>query len=237
MNYFDKYGLLSCYPDASCGNGLLYSAEWLYCRNVMWNLTQGEVALWKQIYESCEKLPGLMMRHPEHPDQQGPDDYFGCGTASAILYPANRNSLAGRILDYGQSKKILGIPTYNYNNVNPETCTKHSWFGRFPALIAHLHYACNLHPGCSLRLCWILGLLHSAEAKRGEQDRFAMGWHMSRVVMMSKFWQRDTGIQNAVGEWIGKFRKVYPGGMSELRSEYFQNSEHTLVHELEVCNE
>jgi len=235
MNYFDKYGLLSHYKDAPCGNGLLYSAEWLVCRNKSFDLSLCEVARWKQIYESCEKLPGLMMRHPEHPDQQGPDDYFGCGTASQILYAPGWDSLAGRILKYGQSQKLLCIPLYNYNNVNPGQLTFNSWLGRFPALIAHLYMSIGVDPGFMLSQAWIVGIEDSSKAKRGEQDRFAIGWHMFQVLYNSRFWNECLNMRDAAMKWHHAFFRVYPYGMSELREEYFKDLNNPLVKELEIA--
>jgi len=240
--FTDQYGLIT--PDGKpSGNGLLYTAEYLALLHQRGELTKSDEDHFRDVILSCEKRIGLFNRHPDHPDQQAPDDYMGIACASALIDPA----IARSVLFYGRSipakasdmihdsnlplmvKMLLlvlvgdGELKYNYNNVTPGTASKNSWMGRQPQLIGGLQMAAQEKLSTWRLIYWCLVIATSGLFKPQDQD----SWRLSYLCLYygSNYnWMTKLTAQ----VWWRRFKKHWPGGVKELRAKYFNNSEHPL---------
>jgi len=191
-------------PCEVSGNGLLYTSEFIIALFDNGELNKNIRDELEEIYRSCERLPGLMIRTPVWVEsQEALDDYIGCATASYFI---DGGALANRILEYGinfpsakfdetnESEKTRSKWVYNllscfglfkvkrvYNNVTPGNFTLAAWLGRFPAVFAHLKFACGKKPTFFEKLFWIISVLFSLFKKNEDNDSFILTWHLTRV--------------------------------------------------------
>jgi len=245
--YTDSNGLVQPYinpPIDSSNNGILYTSEMIIAlldNNV---LNIDEINTLNVVYKSCEVIPGLMEHNPDKSGgQDSPDDYWGCGVASAFL----NNNLAANILSYGNNKSkshsqlsgsfwsklgyhILrfyywnGIPQV-YNNEDPGKFTWSAWLGRFPHLTAHLKWAADLSPNLVERLWWAASLIISSLASSSNAGAWALCWLQVRL------WElKGNGPLEwlAVKIWRWRFSKVF-GNPGNMLGQYFQNPNHPLA--------
>lgn len=237
--YIDKYGLVQPSPGGGSGNGLLYTSEMIVGLNDF-GLLRDEMRLSLfDTYRDCEIIPGLFRRDPNNTgNQEGPDDYVGIAAASPFI-PGN---FAKRILTYGQSRRTpirglleeLKFPNflvtllgwmkfrYNYNNINPNVMNKGSWLGRQPQLIAHFQFAAGETPWYWRKLWWCGAVLSSLFAK--DHDSYILSYLLIRTAEKKSFLARMTA-----KIWRHYQNKRYPGGISQVIGEYFQNPSHPLV--------
>lgn len=244
--YTDKFGLVqpeAGSPAGTSGNGLLYTAQAVVAYHDNDDLTQLKALAFDTVFTMCEKQPGLMMRAPQgKDDQEGPDDYVGCGLFSSY---ADDGELAKRILSYGDVRCITFDPLaedaskrtlskivyytlrilnlgrgirYVYNNVDPGKFTLSSWLGRQPALIAHLKIAAGITPTLLERLVWCAGLW--VAPSKDNHDAWILSWCRVRS------W-RKRGILEKLSVWMWerKFKKIW-GNPGDLLAAYFNNPNH-----------
>lgn len=244
--YTDRFGLVQPEPGdpaGTSGNGLLYTAQAVVAYHDNDELTYPKMLLFEEAFMACEKEPGLMNRAPEgKDDQEGPDDYVGCGLMSSY---ADDGSLARRILAYGNKRcstfdpaaedeskrfwsrivyyvlRVLNFGRgirYVYNNSNPGKFTLSAWLGRQPGLIAHLKIAAGIKPTILERLVWCVSLLGIPD--KTHHDSWILSW--CRVRSWRK---RGLPEKLAVWWWSRNFKKVW-GNPGDLLADYFKNPSH-----------
>lgn len=214
--FIDKYGLVT--PDGKpCGNGIRYTAECVVAAfdNKVLDSTM-KMGIFDCITD-CQLSPGLFKRHPEHTDQEGPDDYIGLGTISHFLGYKN---IARSILKYGRTHKYFGVLKYVYNNVDPNKFSMSAWLGRMPQLICHLQFAAGEDPSLFKKIWWCGSVLNSLRVPSTDQDAFALTWHLVRVA---------EGKSKLCDFIINIWRKRQKHNISEILSDYFNNQFHPLV--------
>lgn len=225
----DQYGLIS--PDGKpSGNGLVYTAAYLLTLRDHWLLGLNEVFEGINALTSCFVTWGLLKRHPDHTDQEGPDDYIAVGLISHLC----GSEYAKSILSYGRSNPMrwFGIDFYYvYNNEWPgsflhkdQRTNWSAWMGRFPALICHLQWASGERPCLFRRLYWCAMLLISARKKRGNQDAWIQSYMMCEVAK-NRWWLSDKVIKY----WECKFKLTFSDGIGQVWAEYFGNPNHPLA--------
>jgi len=244
LSYTDQYGLVTPNGQPS-GNGLLYSAEYLALLDELDNMGPDDVLHFHKVYYNCEKEKGLYNRHPNHTDQQGPDDYVGIATTAALIRPEmardllayGRNNLAplkGFIVEQNKLspslKKILVFlfgnvrVKYNYNNVNPGTTNRSSWLGRQPQLITTFQMAAKERVALPRLLYWCLVISTSGLFDPKSQDAWSLSYLSLKVGGDHNFLTRLTR-----SIWRKRFKKHWPGGLNNLFATYFNNPEHPLA--------
>jgi hypothetical protein len=250
--YFDQYGLMQPGPSVSSGNGLLFTAEYIMALMFNNELDEEERQRLIKVYNSCELEPGLLMRSPIgapfNQDQEGPDDYVGAAAASYFL----RDSLAERILKYGNEKgaykyadeyeepdrreesrlfwglKSLGGTLridYVYNNIHPEYFTLSSYLGRQISLLCHLKFAAGEIPTETEKWFWCRAVEDGADAKKEDHDSWILSWLLVRTMD-----ERDPNCNEVATYWKEKLQQTWPGGIGEVLCAYFQNQDHPLKH-------
>ena len=231
--YTDADGLVSPYrmqvgQRNGSGNGLLYTSLAYLLLAVRARQYGVQFA---EMVRKCYLLPGLLRRGPAHPDHEGPDDYLAVGAAAGVLrlgaFGGACKQVAGEILRYGRAHWWM------MNNVDPGRWRWSSWFGRFPALIAHLEWAAWEPPPLWRRLAWAGALWLASRAEARQQDSWVQSWMMVLTVEALdvesltptlRWWE-----YRAMDNWRHRARGVFPGGLRQCLGEYFGNGEHPLV--------
>jgi hypothetical protein len=218
LEYVDSVGLVQNkkHPGDECasGNGLLYTgvaAVILHDRDVL----DAFSPLFTSALATCEKWPGLYIRHPKCADQEAGDDYYGIGAASYYL----ASGAAQRVLSRGTRFPfrycgVIPLPFYYPNeNQDPAHFDSRAWLGRFPALIAHLRYSAGYHPGL------FAGLIHAlsiAFSPWRNEDEPILSWLMIRVA-----YPQSWAVRLASKWFQRRLLKKYPRGMKDVFTRYF----------------
>lgn len=170
LQYRDKYGLNQIKTENWIGevsqNGTLATMEYLIVllndEDTSDKIKKTEIVRIKQVFESCEPLPGLSSRHPESFEIESMDNSTALLTFSALY--GNRE-FAKRMLERGKNVVCTGIeterddtkrivmyywlarllnffkkPKYYWNNTRPELFTFKGWFGRSPGFRGFLRH-------------------------------------------------------------------------------------------------
>lgn len=224
--YRDPYGLIQPYKNpgtGASGNGVLYTAEYIA---VLWEnklLNDNDEVEFLDSMWNCEVCPGLIKRSPTNGDQEGPDDYIGI-TAASWMLSGFTQCIAENILEYGEKNNWV------YNNVKPGT--NEDWdgkfnasaqMGRFPAMICHFYWCAKKTPPMWRQVWWVLALLWATAQPAKNHDNWILSWFMVQVAK-GKNWFCDCAI--SIFEF--QLKRLFPGGMKQLFSEYFQNPEHPI---------
>jgi hypothetical protein len=248
LPYIDKDGLVQPTVGGESGNGLLYTSEYIYALLANGGMDRIEQMRLTAAYNACQMQEGLMARTPIgtafSTDQEGPDDYYGCGAASSEL----DGSLARHILAYGRKGASGFNPSYEdsdrvklstwlfrilslfgllkvkwiYNNDNPGFFTQSSWLGRQQNLICHLQFAADEEPPMWRKVWWAVAVLGSLFSTNN--DSYCLSWLCVRTA------QGKSKFCTLVGKvWWHFVLKKFPGGMGEILGDYFQNPSHPLA--------
>jgi len=209
--YKDKYGLVHGAKGSISQNGIRFTAEAVAAM-------QGRTGDWidqrLECYSAlrlCEPSQnGFLIRHPEKPDDQISIDCFvGWGLASFYLSPL-------------MSMRVLyRLQKCWYFNVNDQKVWWKGFLGRFPQLLAHLHFAAGMKAPLFQRLWWVATVLLSTRAEAKDQDAWALSWALVVVAQDQKGM-----VQWARQKWINKFKEVHPEGMGKVLGDYFNNPKH-----------
>lgn len=233
----DHYGLITPNPDKQVsGNGIRYTSEWIYAL-----LSEGVISysdahkMATDMFVKCmntldpkdkktDPVYGNIKRHPDHFEQEGPDDYIAL---ISILYATGSNMATSMILRHGQ------LTGFWYNTERPFKKTKYSgkinwsaWMGRFPQLICHMYFSCYIVPNIFLRISWGLSILYTALFGKRHADTWVLSWHLVKTIsrignvypqypypvltLIAKFWQKrmrkiwgEEGVRLALREYFG----------------------------------
>jgi len=227
--YTDTNGLISGerFPRQSSGNALLFTAELLY---VLRDYDFDDESYLEAI-KKCRLAPGLYARTPKgcsfSMDQEGPDDYFGLGIISHYY---NR-FIAQDILYFGQTVKFFPFSSWwnfwvhfrYYYRTNPSSLADAwaPWFGRFPALLAHLKWATRIHtPNLFEALWWWVSVAFCGTDEDGWILSYLMlGVHSEGWLARSAAWVRMQRFKQSF--WQGSMKRVFIS--------YFNDTNHPIA--------
>jgi len=194
------------------GNAIRYTAEAIYVLKIVGE----DPHIFKNPIISCERIPGLLWRHPAHwsDTQQGPDDYIAYAFAAHVL---NEPAMAQRVIDYGNETGWV------FKNGNLKEVSRFSpWLGRFPQLIAHYYFAAKKNPPRYTVAAWLAVILYSAyRTKKSNYDGWVLAWKLVRTAKgkgMITDWVRR--------KWIKQFKKAWPGGIGHLLGFAYNDMDH-----------
>jgi len=211
----DKVDLMGTeFRSRSTGNGLMYSAELSHAFHKT-NHLPGELMSGVM---GCEIEPGHWSRHSglkrlKMPNQ-GPDDLYGVMLFSHLW----DEEIAKRWLVEGRRKLFM------INAREPGKWRWGSWWGRFPALVAHTQFAAGEIPSLPMLAWWVSALMLAVDSPRKKQDNFAIGWAMAKVAE-----GKMPEIDRYVEIFRRKFKKKFPHGMGQVRLEYGWSEYHPNV--------
>jgi hypothetical protein len=206
-NYIDPYGLITPNGGPS-GNGLLYTSEWLVALKLKDEISEQDIHKFGKAIRSCRVAgyPALYNRNPSHPDREAPDDYIGLAAVSSIC----GYHFIHQIVDWGNQTN------WTYNNLNPEEFHIKSWFGRMPQVICHFKFAAGKSPSVLEKIWWCGTIILSGLRPVKDNNGRCLSWLLVETAK-GKSWLCDL-----VGQWfMDKLNKDYPGGMSQVFTEYF----------------
>lgn len=228
----DHYGLISPLPDRQVsGNGIRYTSEWIYAL-----LSEGVISrerayvILSMLYYGClntldpkdkrtQPVDGNLKRHPDHYEQEGPDDYIAflsIAHTAGTLFPF-------MILNHGLDTGFW------YNTERPYRKTKYSgkinwsaYMARFPQMICHMYLCCDLKPSIALRAAWCISILYTALFGKRHADTWVLSWHLVNVLSNQK---RDYFIMRRFAKyWQKRMRKIWgEEGVRLALREYFGN--------------
>lgn len=212
LEYTDLDGLMQPGPGQGSLNGILYTGIAVIALSLNKALNWQVIEVYSKGILACERTPGLLWRTPrDNNDQESQDDYIG---ALAFSKYCDKGALAKRILSKGSK---LSLVRWAYNNQNPGTLSLASWFGRFPALIASMHYAAGETPNSWFFLGWSIAMLTGAFAKKSNQDSWILPWVMYNIAKDRTFFG-----QPLLWFWNLRFRSVW-GNPGALFESYFNS--------------
>jgi hypothetical protein len=196
----EKTGLVALRPGTSGkteDNHLGFTAT---ARNMFGGFSEDEFL---NMVWACETSPGFFVRYPGETEPTSWDDLLYLSCASPIL--------AEDILVYAERN----------NWIWQSPSGEHKWLGRVPLLVPVVKAAAGRRLGFVDRVraagCFIQNLFEP----HGETSGRCM-------LVQAKTELRDHGwiLDLAISLWEGRMRKLYPGGLAELYSIYFQDPEH-----------
>lgn len=180
-------------------------------------------------------------------DEEGPDDHIGLAAMSwafglpyaerLLEYGRTHTAKLGQLTDLAEHEVLStdwrwlvpglhrllswfnadkALP-YNYSTNDPQVVTRDSWLGRFPAVIAHFHWAADETPAWYLRLYWAfqIGVI-APRAKSSDCDAWILSWLLI-YVMAGRSWLGRW----AARRWFAALDKNFKGGMNEVFATYF----------------
>jgi len=177
-------------------------------------LTRDEM---RDVITPHQARPGLYMRHPDGSGGlQSADDYFGLIAGLALqsyTYPVRD------ILAYGR------LHAWVFNSGAPGTFRLKAWFGRYPALIAHITYGSCQEPNLFLRTYWALSVFLCCMLPVSKQDSYIQTWCMVVVYERQPFWG---WLQTTAAQFF-RMRLLSLGGLERILSDYIGIPDHPLV--------
>lgn len=195
MSYIDEWGLVTNKTGRS-GNAALFSSEYL--------AAGGKLELAGII--RCEVISGLFIQHPVHfrADQNSPDNLTGLGYIAWRLDP----TIAARILKHLRENHFFYVTEIGVDGLR-------AWFGRFPALIAHLQWAAGEKPNFLMRLAWCVSV--GFKLDKTVHDSWILSWLLTLVA----------GDRGWMERWATRrFWKKFPWpSMADCLAEYFGGDE------------
>jgi hypothetical protein len=220
-SYRDDNGFISGVKNptgGSSGNAVLFAAEEKILRAKLkdWSADQQE-SLFRIISTECMLWRGLLFRLPPfRQDQEGLDDYIG----AASIDPR----LAQDILSWGREHRYRPFKwlslSYYYCNTADETKLE-AWFGRYPALIAHIQWAAGEVPPLWRRLWWFFSVAFSGS--KDNQDPWILNWIMIETAGSRTCLNR---LASAIYRW--RLERAYVG-LAHVFARYFNDANHPMV--------
>ena len=225
-NYTDQFGLVHTRREFG-GNGLLYLSECIVLACLNKTINAGIVSQFNRALDFCTVEPGLYKRSKENYDNQGPDDFIGLLAASGFVNP----KYAQDFIAYGKEN------AWNYNIPSPRVFSLKTWFGRFPALIAHAYHSIGADVPVLHSSAWIAGVIGQT-LKSPVKDQ--SGWMLSWLMVQNYIHNGKSTYAKELAVWIYKqavkakgiqfneIFKAYNGGeesepLHPLRRYWFNN--------------
>lgn len=246
----DQWGLIQDNNQGiTTGNGILYTAHYLYGLKQKKLLTDAELARIVAVFASCAVQPGLYKRAPQGKDGdfETHDDLLGIMGAEAAVYPdRSQRALTKALVGYGeniraneldttdtnatrlkQSKwallamKILMIPRkYVWNNKNPGTFDVGAYLGYRRDVIATMKLATQKWMNPLDWLYWACFMLLSSTK---DNSGCVLRLHMASAA--EGFGPLTNWVCDRARD---KIFKAFPD-FGQLLSAYFANPQHPLV--------
>lgn len=213
--YTDKYGLVHPSPPPGYSqNGIRFTAEKVLgmLRQGIWN--ESERAKVEAAFLTCEPVAGLLSRHPESNEQQGPDDYY---SRLAVDNLVTGGRFARNFLYYGRHpKNEWGLP-FVFNNVDETKIDVHSFIGRQQPIIALAQYVAGEPVPLWRKITVWFSLLHSAF--RADQDGKVLCWFL--IIGYEQSGKPDPFTDFLVWVWKKMLGKHFPGGIGHVLEAYY----------------
>lgn len=250
QNFTDEYGLIadSSIGDPS-GNGILYTAHYavgLVEKNL---INEQEKDRIMNVFENCQRLPGLFMRSPVGQNNyEEQDDLYGLMGAEAKLFPLKSDrKLTQSIYNYGininadqldntqtdASKQTINkwilrilncIPGKNrwvFNTQNPGTFDTDEWIGRMRNFVATVKMASGNNVSLFDWFYWAISM---------ELTRYSSN-NNTWILASHSAWACE-GFGPLTDWIIGRFQAkltVKYGDFGKLLGTYFQNPNNPLI--------
>jgi hypothetical protein len=210
---YKMVGLNANPPDHSTDNGLLFTATMLVLLGQGGRDTLAEQFM--DLTIRCEVRPGLPARYPADTGLNRQDDLYGICAASALFSGAHRGALAQRVLAWGEQHN------YCWNVPNPTEWTLDGWVGRFPGAIAFMRACAGRALTLTEQLSICVALLGVFKEKREETSGKCLMYLWSRAL-----WGKHLLVDAVIILWRWRMKRLFPGGLRELYSIYFQDPNH-----------
>lgn len=216
-NYVDGNGLVAPYRVTrdnvnGSDNGVTFTSEYFVILNQLGKVTTAHLDRFKGTIGRCFREPGLLSRSPHHPDQEGPDDYYGLAAACVAL---NDPKLATDVVTYGKKHR------WNFNNVTPGKFTGSSFLGRQPQLVCALYSAAKKFTPFILPLRIYTALVIAISCIRTpvtDTDSRRLAWLLIQATEPSSILCRL-----AAKIWRRRLLKAYgPTGLQAVSQIYYQ---------------
>lgn len=186
-------------------------------------LSGGEVTTdqYSKVLNACDpKRIGVYNRGP------GKDsDYQSHEDAWPLVLALSGTREARRIFDWG------AWHWWCFNNINPGKFRFGSWFGRFPTLIASMHFAAGIKPNAIYRIWMTFELYIQGEMPRKNHDGWVRMWCAAQTFLHS-------GVESRMCRWgVNRMfhrMKEREITMSAIYADYTGMREHPLVKGFEV---
>lgn len=263
--YFNPMGLVDderAKRGENSGNSLLFHAHYLWALKAagFYDFVDGVLAV-RAIKRHCEIVPGNYrragVRFSFWNDQQGPDDFIGLASLSAL---DSRIPFAADILWYGRTVRVAlstawveakapwwgklfgGLKLSFVFNTNALNSLRHrdgdrpdfgAWLGRFPQFRAHLKF-CNREkkerPNLVERIAWALSVWQTARFfdKAGTDQ-----WILSRYLVIGFECSGQKSLMCKLAARNFWKRLDARGGIRALFAPYFGESHPITVHSVD----
>ena len=171
QSYLSKHGLIASTPHGNTGNGLMYTAEfvyWLIQQDMDDPLIRIQLREIKNSYEACWVPNGGFKRTPVDPRLNQADDYYGIAMVS-------------KLLNLDLSERVLYVMRHNFGVLNDQKAGSFrfkSILGRMPQLKVTLCLSAKERPSLWGLLIWIPWLFMSI---LGPRDSRVKGWMSSHA--------------------------------------------------------
>jgi hypothetical protein len=181
---------------------------------------KGDYVPWQEMRDVialCQVRTGLYRRLP-YPGggMQSADDYFGLVAGLALNHCVWE---VRDILAYGRAHRWV------MNSEAPDSFQWRAWFGRFPALIAHIVYGSCNRPNLFLRTAWALAVAWASTRPAKEQDSYVQTWCMVAVYQRQPYF----GFLQTTAAMLFLHRLTSLGGLGRILEDYTQLPGHPLV--------
>lgn len=251
--YRDKFGLNSINsndrPDCVTQNGALFTMEYLLC--LILNKApevNDEIDRLQEVFQSLEPRPGLSVRFPGSYEFDSMDN-IGALLTFSLLFGSRK--FAARMRLHGVSVDCKGVdniqdadknykfftlarivsffqclsikPKNYWNTEFPECFCFNGWYGRSPGMMGWLDITVADKSTWLRTLGLFIGQMLSIRAAKGNTD----AWKLPYVMW---WYLKDRGKIWAWGfkYWKKKLLEMYPGGMKEVYSLYYQDPSHPI---------
>lgn len=257
----DVWGLIHVRPKSTSQNGVLFTAEWAAClmslaQNSEDPVLKTELENLHRAILSCEKLPGLLQRHPGTLEGDSMDNHIA-RLAWPYIIGRNDDEFAKRMKLHGETVICTGPDmSDNYNNkpeenyrwfnitywlygkqithfwncANPDKFTFFGWFGRSPGMMGTMEICAtgttSLFKYFSVFVAQMISAFTSADNLDSKKLAF-MG--IQPLKNKNWFWKQVYRF------WYWRLTKQYKTDkpMKEIYAKYFKRHDHPIIR---YCN-
>jgi hypothetical protein len=259
LPFRDRFGLNQLDPDSTSDNGVLFTVEYLLCLESYADPNSAEhqkilleeYTRIRDVFTSCERRPGFLVRHPEHHGYDSMDNHTAALAFSLLAkekgiiwdFPHrmwsvwNRKQVECTGIDltddsernkkYYTLAKILGLgAARNYwNSDYPDKYCFFSWFGRSPGFMSLLNYSAIGKFGFLGRFSILVGQFWgNIMEETSDLDNRKLPYVMWQPLKNRNFiWKLFYKL------WLKTLFKDYgEGGMNVVYDRYYRNPSHPI---------